>query len=225
MLAVLRAWHLTPASSRWMQLCVGLKGQLMSLLSVPTHCTSSSKMGSVPCPKKERLVAIAPWSEKPSCLQTTVASGVPQKSSHTVPQVKFKQTSTRPSVRLLPPISLMSPLSHATTHKSSDQHCEVFAYNKIELLVYIKLLNTPTLAGDACIFGVEAVVAPDGVSRTVTQHGLIACAPDIVQIDVSSSLSKPGIAEGSCICRGEDFGVVYITQPSCPWCVYLLAME
>ena len=38
----------------------------------------------------------------PSCLQATLASSGPQKSSHTVPQTLLLQISTRPRV-LLPP--------------------------------------------------------------------------------------------------------------------------
>lgn len=68
--------------------------------------------------KQQHCLYIAislPVSEYPSCLQTTLASGVPQESSQTVPQLLFKQTSTRPSKLLLPPISLTSPSVHANT--------------------------------------------------------------------------------------------------------------
>ena len=58
---------------------------------------------------------LLPVSEYPSCLQTTLASGVPQKSSQTVPQLLFKQTSTRPSKLVLPPINLTSPSVQANT--------------------------------------------------------------------------------------------------------------
>ena len=49
-----------------------------------------------------------PMGEYPSWLQTTVASWVPHKSSHTVPQVWFRHNSTRPSVGAVPPTSLTS---------------------------------------------------------------------------------------------------------------------
>ena len=55
-------------------------------------------------------------AEYPSCLQTTVASEVPQKSSHTVPQLWLRHSSTRPSVGAVPPTSLMS-LSLQTAEK------------------------------------------------------------------------------------------------------------
>ena len=47
-----------------------------------------------------------------SCLQTTRASLSSQESSHTVPQVLLKQTSTRPSVGMSPSTSLTSPSPH-----------------------------------------------------------------------------------------------------------------
>ena len=57
----------------------------------------------------------APVAENPSCLQATCASTVPQKSSHTVPHCPFRQTSTRPSLSLVPPTNLM-PLSGQTEY-------------------------------------------------------------------------------------------------------------
>ena len=38
-----------------------------------------------------------PWLMYPSCPHTTLASGVPQRSSQTVPQALLLQSSTRPS--------------------------------------------------------------------------------------------------------------------------------
>ena len=58
---------------------------------------------------------IIPVSEYPSCLQTTLASGVPQASSQTVPQLLFKHTSIRPSKLLLPPIRRTSLSVQAVT--------------------------------------------------------------------------------------------------------------
>ena len=43
------------------------------------------------------IIIDIPVVEYPSCLQATVASGVPQKSSQTVPQALLLQISTRPS--------------------------------------------------------------------------------------------------------------------------------
>ena len=53
--------QLTPASSKWAQLCepIPLLGQSTSLASVPVHCTLSRRMAPVPCPKKANERAIA----------------------------------------------------------------------------------------------------------------------------------------------------------------------
>ena len=50
-----------------------------------------------------------PEEENPSWLQATLASSTPQRSSHTVPHVPLMQTSTRPSKKVEPPTSLISP--------------------------------------------------------------------------------------------------------------------
>ena len=47
--------------------------------------------------------------EYPSCLQATLASGTPHMSSHTVPHLPYRQTSTRPSFGRVPPTSLIPP--------------------------------------------------------------------------------------------------------------------
>ena len=49
----------------------------------------------------------------PNCLQTTRAFLLSQKSSHTVPQVLLKHTSTRPSSSVRPPTSLTVPSTHS----------------------------------------------------------------------------------------------------------------
>ena len=50
---------------------------------------------------------------RPSCLQATIASAGPHKSSHTVPHCPRKHTSTRPPKLFLPPTSRMSVLLQA----------------------------------------------------------------------------------------------------------------
>ena len=62
---------------------------------------------------QDKLRIPLPDGENPSCLQTTLASGAPHKSSHTVPQTLPLQNSTRPSLTLAPPTSLKSPFEHA----------------------------------------------------------------------------------------------------------------
>ena len=49
-----------------------------------------------------------PVNRELSCLQATLASAAPHKSSHTVPQTLLLQISTRPRVEV-PPWSLMAP--------------------------------------------------------------------------------------------------------------------
>ena len=52
--------------------------------------------------------------EKPSCVQTTLASTPLQRSSHTVPQAPLLQSSTRPWLGLAPvPANLRSPVVQA----------------------------------------------------------------------------------------------------------------
>ena len=79
----------------------------------------SGKEGHSTCRKgtcllDSKLIALElcmiPVVENSSCRQTTVASGVPQKSSHTVPQTLLLQISTRPSRLEGPPLNLKSPL-------------------------------------------------------------------------------------------------------------------
>lgn len=55
-------WQTTPASSPCTQLWVpiGLAGQSMSLVSVPEQATLSRRIGPLPCPKKARLLGMAP---------------------------------------------------------------------------------------------------------------------------------------------------------------------
>lgn len=107
--------HTNPTSSACEQLCwpTGACLQCSSVLSVPSHSTSSSRI--------RRLVATRPISPglptlsalaKPSCLQTTVAALLSNRSSHTVPHSPLTKISTRPrSVRFGSGLtSLTSPL-------------------------------------------------------------------------------------------------------------------
>ena len=53
------------------------------------------------------LMKNIPFTEKPSCLQTTLASELSQKSSHTVPHWFPMKISTLPSLLLCPPTRRM----------------------------------------------------------------------------------------------------------------------
>ena len=46
---------------------------------------------------------LSPFSKNPSCLQTTLASSKLHPSSHTTPHRPQRQTSTRPSLGVIPP--------------------------------------------------------------------------------------------------------------------------
>ena len=59
-----------------------------------------------------RLTKHLLYREYPCCLHTTLASTAVNKSSHTVPQASFMQTSTRPSSSKVPSSSLISPSLH-----------------------------------------------------------------------------------------------------------------
>ena len=60
----------------------------------------------------------SPVLGNPSCLQTTSASLKSQESSHTVPQVLLKHTSTRPSSSVRRPTSLTSVLLQTRLKKT-----------------------------------------------------------------------------------------------------------
>ena len=79
-----------------------------------------------------------PDGENPSCLQATIASKPDQKSSHTVPQTSFQQTSTRPSYWLVPPTSLMSPSSQTPggNIQIESMTCYLKSYDGITLSVF-----------------------------------------------------------------------------------------
>ena len=62
--------------------------------------------------------------ECPNCLQTTVASFASQESSQTVPQSLLLQISTLPSIGILPPASLTSPLPHGAMMQFIYHACQ-----------------------------------------------------------------------------------------------------
>ena len=66
---------------------------------------------------KLQATTYVPVAENPSCLQATCASTAPQKSSHTVPHCPFRQTSTRPSLSVVPPTNRMPPAGQALIRK------------------------------------------------------------------------------------------------------------
>ena len=71
-----------------------------------------------------------PVAENPSCRQATCASTVPQKSSHTVPHCPFRQTSTRPSLSVVPPTNRMPPAGQAVKWNSISSAC-----NRVRMMI------------------------------------------------------------------------------------------
>ena len=116
--------QMTPASSWWPQLWENQPPcrHCHSLASVPTHFTSSRAMGPRPRPN----LALPGADTAPpqlSCRHTTSASCRSQLSSHTVPQVPLKCSSTRPSQGWLPSASLITA-SRKQTHLGHCSACE-----------------------------------------------------------------------------------------------------
>lgn len=66
-------------------------------------------------------VDFSPVVENPSCLHTTVASGVPQASSQTVPHWLLLQTSTRPSSGVFPLASRMAPWVQGAAERERER--------------------------------------------------------------------------------------------------------
>lgn len=94
---------------------------------------------------------------RPSCLQTTTASFLSQKSSHIVPHTLFWQYSTRPSEVELPPTNLTSPFWHKPVYNRTvwiDQLSVYSATIQLRVLYYndffevrtIKFLSSDSLA-------------------------------------------------------------------------------
>ena len=78
-------------------------------ISCSGHCNGSCKEKHRDQKLVDGYIPISPELGSPSWKHTTVASGVFQKSSHTVPHSLLEQISTRPSMGVRPPVSLKSP--------------------------------------------------------------------------------------------------------------------
>ena len=70
----------------------------------------------------EHLNNSLPVVGKPSCLQTTSASLISHESSHTVPHTPLEHSSTRPSIGVVPPTSLKSPVAQGAPDTESKQN-------------------------------------------------------------------------------------------------------
>ena len=70
--------------------------------------------------------------EYPSCLQATRASTLKNPALHTVPHLRFRQTSIRPSFGRVPPTSLMLPSLQAMFNKIST--CKQYRAENIKFV-------------------------------------------------------------------------------------------
>ena len=89
--------------------------------------------------QKRRIAGVAvPYGENPSCLQTTLASILSQKSVQIVPQVPLIHTSTLPLSPVLPP-RRMSPSVQWT------EKMDVYKFSRLRVLWALcsLLLRTP----------------------------------------------------------------------------------
>lgn len=111
--------HTTPASSLWLQLWSPQLPRLHweRVVSVPVQSTSSSQMGSEPCPKGA-CCGTATAVPQPSCRQTTLASFRSQPSSQTVPHWCSWRTSTRPVHGVGPLTKRTAPVMSVPAGKS-----------------------------------------------------------------------------------------------------------
>ena len=140
--------------------------------------------------------------EYPSCLQTTRASGVPQKSSHTVPHWELRQISTLPWVSEDPPTNLIAPKLHTIKH--------TFTFNT-PYWITMQLTST----GYTSIFIMSTVMWL--WMWTGQQSLFITRAVNIVQLNWSSSLTKV------CPSVGTSIYIKLIIYQNFTWSDKLLA--
>ena len=96
-----------------LQSCIWTKSQLFVI-------TGSSEISNA-CDCWD-VLDCSPLLGNPNCLQTTSASLLSQRSSHTLPQELLKHTSTRPSRSVRPPTSLTSVLLQTRSEKHKSVH-------------------------------------------------------------------------------------------------------
>ena len=142
-------------------------------------------------------VTALPVEANPSCRQATLASGVPQKSSHTVPHTLLLHISTRPWLEFDPPRSLMSPWTQPTHIQSKETWHD--CHSSLALPSYLML----TLTFNTSIFKVGTVMNASSIAGTVLKPGLCSNTPHIVIHNGSSSLTKISKGAGNCTCRNK----------------------
>ena len=101
---------LTPTESDWQSARLTFLPKLLYLISQkPWYLHQGIKFTVKLFQRRQSSRDVHPVVAYPSCLQTTVASALFQRSSHTVPQALLMHTSTLPSYWVVPPTSWTSP--------------------------------------------------------------------------------------------------------------------
>ena len=102
---------------------------------------------------KKMYVLRLPWPcvEYPSCRHTTVASLVPQESSHTVPHILSMQISTLPSFAMLPPASCSWPFVQGAIHKMTVAIELVVLMHTSICLIYLHNSHQHQQSGGSCV--------------------------------------------------------------------------
>ncbi len=132
----------------------------------------------------------SPVVENPNCPQTTCASGVPQKSSHTVPHTPLRQTSTRPSFNDCPFTSLILPSVQS-----------VMSSDKLHPRFLNLIFHTLCTAKSSIIsMSVTEINHIESTIRTVNQSVLISTTKEVIKVDGSNTLTKEGISVGRRSC-------------------------
>ena len=105
--------------SKWIPLHEGfnmLIHQVWEAVIIDAPASLLIPVWSIYISEKSYVAMNTPNLENPSCLQATLASLVDHEPSHTVPQVSFQHTSTRPCLGTELPTSLRSPLLQRTAN-------------------------------------------------------------------------------------------------------------
>ena len=97
----------------------------------------------------EHLNNSLPAVGKSSCLQTTSASLISHESSHTVPHTPLEHSSTRPSIGVVPPTSLKSPVAHGVPDTERKKNGSK-ATTGINLITEL-MSHTLIISGHVCL--------------------------------------------------------------------------
>ena len=118
--------QITPTSSLCPQLCwpIRLDGHVKRVVSFPWHWRLSSQIFPRPSEVAPLDRTWDPSGMKPNCLQATVASITPKRSSQTVPHRLALQTSSRPRYPVFPTI-LIEPWIQVSARENNNRATSV----------------------------------------------------------------------------------------------------